>query len=163
MVTKSYSEMIEEAVLSLGELRGSSRQAIWKTLSSQYDNADYKRFVVRLRKMRESNQISQTKGKFRLETNYKHKLLKALEKGKTGVVAVKGKKSAADKKKKGTSKGAMKKAKKQAMKERKTAAVAKRSSAKKGNKRGSSSAASSKAAKKATSGTGKKTTGSKKT
>ena len=52
MVTKSYSEMIEEAVLSLGELLGSSRQAIWKAVSSQYPEADYKRFVVRLKKMR---------------------------------------------------------------------------------------------------------------
>jgi hypothetical protein len=35
MVSKSYSEMIEEAILGLGEVLGSSRQAIWKALSAQ--------------------------------------------------------------------------------------------------------------------------------
>jgi hypothetical protein len=51
MVSKSYSEMIEEAVLGLGEVMGSSRPAIWKALSAHYPDADYKQFVIRLNKM----------------------------------------------------------------------------------------------------------------
>ncbi len=79
MVTKSYAEMIEEAILGLGELLGSSRQAIWKSISAKYPDADYKIFAVRLKKMRDADMVAQKQGKFRLEVNYKHKLLKALE------------------------------------------------------------------------------------
>ena len=104
MVSKSYSEMIEEAVLHLGEVMGSSRQSIWKALSAQYADADYKQFVIRLKKMREAGQIAQKKGMFRLEINYKHKLLKALENGKSGVANF-NKSAATIKKKAGTKKG----------------------------------------------------------
>lgn len=58
MVTKSYAEMIEEAILGLGEMMGSSRQAIWKYVSGKYHDADYKQFVVRLRKMRGSGMVA---------------------------------------------------------------------------------------------------------
>jgi hypothetical protein len=162
---KTYAELIEEAILGLGEQMGSSRQAIWKAISGAYPAADYKLFVVRLKKMREAKQLAQKGGKFRLEVSYKHKLLKALESGKSGRTVAKssasmkkGAKKAAAKK----SKGQAKKAAKKAQKNRKTAAVAKRGKA---GKKGAKAAGAKKgaAAKKASSGAGKKTSGSSKT
>jgi hypothetical protein len=164
---KTYAEIIEDTILTLNESIGSSRQAIWKAVSGAYPAADYKLFVVRLKKMREAGQIAQKGGKFRLEITYKHKLLKALEKGKSGkkvakssVSLKKGAKKTAAKK----GKGAAKKATKKAQKERKAAAVAKRGKAgkKAGAKKGKAAAAK-KGAKKASSGAGKKTSGSTKT
>jgi hypothetical protein len=152
---KTYAEIIEDTILTLNESIGSSRQAIWKAVSGAYPAADYKLFVVRLKKMREAGQIAQKGGKFRLEITYKHKLLKALEKGKSGkkvakssVSLKKGAKKTAAKK----GKGPAKKATKKAQKERKAAAVAKRGKAgkKAGAKKGKAAAAK-KAAEKAAS------------
>ena len=108
--------------------------------------------------MRDAGQIAQKGGKFRLMMGYKYKLLKALEKGKSGNMVVKSsvslkpgaKKTAAKK-----SKGAAKKAIKKAQIERKAAAVAKRGKAgkKAGAKKGKAAAAK-KGAKKASSGVG---------
>jgi linker histone H1 and H5 family len=55
---KTYAEIIEEAILGLNEHMGSSRQAIWKVISQTYPAADYKLFVVRLKKMREASQLA---------------------------------------------------------------------------------------------------------
>ena len=46
-----YTDLIETAILTLGERKGSSRQAIWKSIHSLYPEADYKQFFIRLRKM----------------------------------------------------------------------------------------------------------------
>lgn len=109
---KTYAEIIEEAILGLGETLGSSRQAIWKAISGAYPAADYKLFVVRLKKMREGGHIAQKGGKFRLEKTYKQKLLKALEQGKSGRMVNKSSASM----KKGPKKAAMKKSKGEAKK-----------------------------------------------
>ena len=164
---KTYAEIIEDSILTLNDTMGSSRQAIWKAVSGAFPAADYKLFVVRLKKMREAGQIAQKGGKFRLEISYKHKLLKALEKGKSGkkvakssVSMKKGAKKSAAKKGKGVAKKAVKKA----QKDRKTAAVAKRGKAgKSAGKKAKAGAAAKKGAKKASSGAGKKTSGSSKT
>lgn len=160
MLTHSYAEMIEEGILALGEKKGSSRQALWKSISSKYPDADYKHFAVRLRKLREGGIIAQTKGKFRLEMAYKMKLLKALEKGKTSVGAVSKGRATMKKGAKASGSAVSKKSVKQAKKARKSGAVAKRSG-KKGAKAGKRMSKASSAGKK--SGAGKKTTGSKKT
>jgi hypothetical protein len=55
---KTYAEIIEDTILTLNESIGSSRQAIWKAVSGAYPAADYKQFVVRLKKMREAGQIA---------------------------------------------------------------------------------------------------------
>jgi len=92
-----------------------------------------------MKKMREQGIIAQNKGKFRLEISYKHKLLKALEQGKTGVAKV-NKNGATINKKKKAAKGAAatkkggksgqgKKDAKKAMKKRNSGAVAKRGAA----------------------------------
>lgn len=76
---KTYFEMVEDAILTLGERMGSSRQAIWKYLNTKYPEADYKQFLIRLKKIKESDNIVQNKGKFKLSQDYKKKLLKVLE------------------------------------------------------------------------------------
>jgi hypothetical protein len=53
----SYMEMIEDAVITLGERKGSSRQALWKCVSTKYPEADYKQFIVRLKKLKEATTI----------------------------------------------------------------------------------------------------------
>jgi len=51
MTLAPYADLIETAILTLGERKGSSRQAIWKSIHSLYPEADYKQFFIRLRKM----------------------------------------------------------------------------------------------------------------
>jgi hypothetical protein len=75
MVSKSYSEMIEEAILHLGEVMGSSRQSIWKALSAQYADADYKQFVIRLKKMREAVEAMETTEQAVEATEARNKLM----------------------------------------------------------------------------------------
>ena len=45
-----YLQMIEDSIITLGERKGSSRQAIWKCLHSKFPEADYKQFLIRLKK-----------------------------------------------------------------------------------------------------------------
>jgi len=53
----TYFEMIEDAILTLGERKGSSRQAIWKVISTKYPEADFKQYLIRLKKVKESDNI----------------------------------------------------------------------------------------------------------
>lgn len=76
--------MIEYALVTLADRKGSSRPAIWKCLSAQFPEADYKQFLIRLKKIaHEKKQIIQNKQRFRLEPNYRQKLARQLEKGTT--------------------------------------------------------------------------------
>ena len=47
----SYLEMIQVALLTLNETGGSSRQELWKCVGSKFPEADYKQFLVRLKKL----------------------------------------------------------------------------------------------------------------
>jgi len=38
----TYQEMIESALLTLADRKGSTRQAIWKCINTKYPEADYK-------------------------------------------------------------------------------------------------------------------------
>ena len=89
----SFFEMIEDAVLTLGERKGSSRQAIWKYISTKYPEADYKMFITRLRKVKENNNIvSAKKGmKYMLSDSYKKNLIKKLKAGSSTKKATKSK------------------------------------------------------------------------
>ena len=74
----SYTEMIEDAILTLKDRSGSSRQAIWKCLHAKYPEADYKQFLVRLKKVKGSDQIVVDGNNFKLSREYREKLVKAL-------------------------------------------------------------------------------------
>jgi histone H1/5 len=78
----TYQEMIEDAIITLAENQGSSRQALWKCVHAKYPEADYKLFVVRLKKLKENGSIVQNKGKFKLDKKHKKKLLNKIIKGK---------------------------------------------------------------------------------
>ena len=47
----SYAEMIQDALCVLKNKGGSSRQAVWKCVAARNPDADYKQFVVRLKKL----------------------------------------------------------------------------------------------------------------
>ena len=80
----TYLEMISDALMTLKERKGSSRQALWKCVASKYDKADYKQFLVRLKKITQSGkEIIFEKQRYKFNANYKGKLQKAAEQGKS--------------------------------------------------------------------------------
>ena len=58
----SYFEMIEDAILTLAERKGSSRQAIWKCISTKFPEADYKQYLIRFKKIGENENIVKASG-----------------------------------------------------------------------------------------------------
>ena len=46
----SYAEMLQTALMTLNERGGSTRQEIWKFINAKFAHADYKIFLVRLKK-----------------------------------------------------------------------------------------------------------------
>lgn len=81
---KSYLEMVEDALIILSERKGSSRSSLWKCVNAKYPEADYKQFLIRLKKLsRDGTEIIYDKGRYRLTPSYKIKILKALKKGTT--------------------------------------------------------------------------------
>lgn len=58
-MTKTYNEMIQDAMLSLGNgKKGETRQSIWKCIQTKYPEYDskgaYRIFLVRLKKLSEN-------------------------------------------------------------------------------------------------------------
>ena len=47
----TYFDMIADSLLTLNDRKGSTRQGLWKCLSSKYPEADYKQFLIRLKKI----------------------------------------------------------------------------------------------------------------
>ena len=72
---KSYQDWIVEAIITLKEKQGSSRQAIWKYLESKGSGLEYKLFIVRLKKLIDNKVIDKVKSSFKLNMDYKKKLL----------------------------------------------------------------------------------------
>ena len=84
----SYTEMIHEALLTLAERKGSSRQAIWKVINTKYPEADYKQYLIRLKRVN-PDEVAHEKARYRFTKAFREKTLKALKKGKDVVSAVK--------------------------------------------------------------------------
>lgn len=81
---RPYLEMVEDALIQLSDRKGSSRVAMWKYISSKYPEADYKQFLIRLKKLsHEKSDIVNEKGRYKLTQDHKNKLKKALAKGST--------------------------------------------------------------------------------
>ena len=78
--------MIEDAIITIGERKGSSRQAIWKYVNAKYSAADYKQFLIRLRKEAKEGHVLHIKGRFKVDVQKKKALLKkgAKQVAKTG-------------------------------------------------------------------------------
>lgn len=80
--TTPYLDMIENALIHLHERKGSSRVAIWKYVNSQYPEADFKQFLIRLKKLsHEKAHILFDKGRYKITPNERQKLKKQLDKG----------------------------------------------------------------------------------
>lgn len=56
-------DLIEEAILTLADRKGSTRQGIWKFISAKYPQVDYKQFLTRFRKISENSNVVQTDNK----------------------------------------------------------------------------------------------------
>jgi len=67
-----YLDIIEEAIITLQERKGSTRQALWKVLSMKYPQVDYKQFLIRLKSEAKKGTII-TNGKQRFKVDIKKK------------------------------------------------------------------------------------------
>ena len=77
----SFFEMIEDAVLVLADRKGSTRQGIWKCISTKYPEVDYKQFLIRFKKIKEDPNLAVNGMRVRLDRKYKDKLMKKLKNG----------------------------------------------------------------------------------
>lgn len=156
----SYFEMIEDALITLAERKGSSRQAIWKYIATKYPEADFKQYLIRFKKVGENHNVVHVNNhRLRLSPDFRKKLIKSLE---TGKLIKKTQKTKATMKKTSKRKSARSNAKKTG----KGSAKGKASSSRKTKKSNTKSAVKGrKVAKKGNSktATGKNTKGSKKT
>jgi len=82
----TYNEMVVSALLTLNERGGSSRQALWKCVSAKFPEADYKQFIVRLKKLAEnpaSHIVRVNSATFKLAQSFKEKAKKRIANGES--------------------------------------------------------------------------------
>ena len=80
----TYLEMIQVALLTLNERGGSSRQEIWKCVEAKFPEADFKRYLIALKRLsKDENVIEQGKNqhRFTLNRSFKDKAVRRLAKG----------------------------------------------------------------------------------
>ena len=80
----SYLEMIQVALLTLNERGGSSRQEIWKCIDAKFPEADFKRYLLQLKRIsKDVNVIEQGKNiaRFTLNKSFKAKAIARMAKG----------------------------------------------------------------------------------
>ena len=87
-VNHTYSELVHDALITLAERKGSSRQAIWKFVSTKYPESDYKQFLIRLKRVN-PDEVSHEKSRYKLTRSFRDKYLKALQNGKSVKAGVK--------------------------------------------------------------------------
>lgn len=84
MVKLSYIEIIQDALVTLKEPKGSSRQALWKCIESKHpEEANRKQFFIRLKKLSADslNNIEQHGARFKLSKSYQDKIKRRLAGG----------------------------------------------------------------------------------
>lgn len=62
-----YLDMIQDGIITLADRKGSSRQALWKCVNAKYPEADYKQFLIRLKKESHDGNILHEKGRYKLD------------------------------------------------------------------------------------------------
>ena len=80
----TYAEMITDGLMTLNEKGGSTRQELWKCVSSKFEKADYKLFLARLKKYsREGGMLKQMKNKqrFKLASSVYDGIKKRVDRG----------------------------------------------------------------------------------
>ena len=76
-IKHTYSDMIQDALVTLAERKGSSRQAIWKYISTKFPESEYKQYLIRLKKI-DPHHVLHVKGRFKLTQGARKLLLKNL-------------------------------------------------------------------------------------
>ena len=94
----SYTDLIVEAVVSYGEVKGTSKEDLWKATVSKKPEADLKQFTLRLKKLLEQGVLKSSNYRYRLCKVYHKKLLSKLEKGQDSLPVVVSKSRATTKK-----------------------------------------------------------------
>ena len=162
----NYQHMISVALATLNEGKGSTRQEMWKLIQTKFPDADYKQYIIRLKKLAADDKSPFAKSeknasRFKLSRSLRDKIARRTKKG---MVVVEALHSSTMKKKPKLAKKRVKKAKKP--KKAKKAKKAKKSKKpKKSAKKGKKSAGKKKnvkAAVKAKAKANKKTAGSAK-
>ena len=80
----TYVEMIQTALMTLNERGGSSRQEIWKFINAKFPSADYKIFLVRLKKYSKDGgfiQQGKNRNRFKLASGFVDSLKRRIAKG----------------------------------------------------------------------------------
>ena len=74
----SYLEMIQVAILTLNESKGSSRQEIWKCVDARFPEANYKRYLLAMKKLSADGtavMFGKNSSRFTLEPKFKARAL----------------------------------------------------------------------------------------
>ena len=80
----TYVEMIQTALMTLNEKGGSTRQEMWKFINAKFPEANYKIFLVRLKKYARAGGFlvkHKSKQRFRLDGGFKDGLSRRVKKG----------------------------------------------------------------------------------
>ena len=80
----TYLEMVQTALLTLNESKGSTRQEMWKCIEAKFPEADHKRYLIALRRLsKDGTAIVQGKNKqrFQLEDKFRTRALYRVKKG----------------------------------------------------------------------------------
>lgn len=82
----SYFEIIQDALITLNDPKGSTRQELLKCATARHQDIDSKQFLIRLKKVTSDplNHIehpNKNNSRFRLEKNYKNKVATRVKNG----------------------------------------------------------------------------------
>ena len=69
-----YIDIIVDGIVTLKDRKGSSRQGLWKCVSGLHTDADYKQFLVRLKKASQEGLIDKNGFRYRLSQKFKSQL-----------------------------------------------------------------------------------------
>ena len=86
----SYSEMVQVALLTLNEPKGSSRMGIWKCVEAKFPESNYKQFLVRFKKLsEEGSHIEKVAAqRWKLEKKFRERCMRQMKKGETALNAI---------------------------------------------------------------------------
>ena len=79
----TYLEMIQVALLTLNERGGSSRQEIWKCIETRFPEANYKQYLLGLKRIMHTGGAvinGKNKQRFKLEAKFRDRAMRRMEK-----------------------------------------------------------------------------------
>ncbi len=79
---KTYSEMIIDSVITLADRKGSTRDGLWKAISSKFPDTTKAQFSLRLKKMGQAKDVIEIrKQRIFLAKDFRAKAMKRMKKG----------------------------------------------------------------------------------